>query len=457
MNPTDQSIHKGVSILTGDPKKAIIALSIPVIIAMLLQSIYNLVDAIWVAGLGEDALAAVGFVTPLFLILIGLGNGLGAGVSSAIARRIGAGDRSGADRAAMQGIGLILIIAALITPVLVFRAEPLAALLGAGDATALTAEYARIVFAGTPFLLFASISYAIFNAEGSTKKTMYAMGASAVINCILDPILIYPMGLGVAGAAWATLISILLVSGLIFYWLFIERSTYVTLRRSEIRPEREISMDIIKVGIPGSLQFVMMSAVAILINALLVTTTGNDAVAVYTAGWRVVLFSIIPLIGISIALISITGASYGARQFERLRSVQRIALGYGLLISLVLTAATWLLAPYLAVFFTYSAESAHLAPGITAFLRTICWFFPFVPAGMFSSAIFQGTGRGISALILEFFRNIVFIAVFIWILGISLSYGEVGVWWGVVAGNTCGGLFALFWAHRYITRLIRYQ
>ncbi len=457
MNPIDQSIHKGVSILTGDPKKAIIALSIPVIIAMLLQSIYNLIDAIWVAGLGEDALAAVGFVTPLFLILIGLGNGLGAGVSSAIARRIGAGDRMGADRAAMQGIGLILIIAALITPVLVFCAEPIAALLGAGDATALTADYARIVFAGTPFLLFASISYAIFNAEGSTKKTMYAMGASAVFNCILDPILIYPMGLGVAGAAWATLISIVLVSVLLIYWLFIERSTYVTLRGSEIRPEREIATDIIKVGIPGSLQFVMMSAVAILINALLVTTTGNDAVAVYTAGWRVVLFSIIPLIGISIALISISGASYGARKFERVRSVHKIALGYGLLISLILTAATWLLAPYLAMIFTYSPESAHLAPDITAFLRTICWFFPFVPTGMFSSAIFQGTGRGVSALILEFFRNIVFIAVFIWILGISLSYGEVGIWWGVVAGNTCGGLFALFWVRRYISGLIRYQ
>lgn len=457
MNPTDQPSHRGVSILTGDPKKAIIALSIPVIIAMLLQSIYNLVDAIWVAGLGGDALAAVGFVTPLFLILVGLGNGLGAGVSSAISRRIGSGDRKGADQAAMQGIGLILIISAAITPILVFFAEPMALLLGAGDATPLTAEYARIVFTGTPLLLFASISYAIFNAEGSTKKTMYAMGASALINCILDPILIYPMGLGVAGAAWATLISIVIVSALILYWLFVERSTYVTLNVSEIRPRREISSDIIKVGIPGSLQFVMMSGVAILINAILVTTTGTDAVAIYTAGWRVVLFAIIPLIGISIAMISIAGASYGARDYSKLRSVHGIALRYGVLISLTLTATTWVLAPYLAIIFTYSAESAHMAPGITAFLRTICWFFPFVPAGMFSSAIFQGTGRGLSALILEFFRNIVFITLFILLLGISLSYGEIGVWWGVVAGNTCGGLFALFWAHRYISGLIRYQ
>ncbi|MCP1661660.1 MAG: MATE family efflux transporter [Methanocalculus sp. MSAO_Arc1] len=455
MNTPPHTSHRGISLLKGDPKQAIIHLSIPVIIAMLLQSVYNLVDAIWVAGLGEDALAAVGFVTPLFLILIGLGNGLGAGVTSAIARRIGSGDRMGAGRAAMQGIGLILIISALITPCLVLYAEPIAALLGAGDATALTAEYARIVFLGTPFLLFASISYAIFNAEGSTRKTMYAMGASAVINCILDPILIYPMGLGVAGAAWATVISILLVTAVITYWLCIEQKTYVTLRRKDIRPEREISADIIRVGIPGSLQFVMMSVVAILINALLVTTSGNDGVAVYTAGWRVVLFSIIPLIGISVALISLAGASYGARDFERLRQVHRIALGYGIVISLALTAATWLLAPYLAVIFTYSAESAHLAPGITAFLRTICWFFPFVPAGIFSSAIFQGTGRGISALILEFFRNIVFIAVFIQVLGISLSFGESGIWWGIVAGNTCGGLLGFAWMRRYTRGLVR--
>lgn len=457
MHDTNPSPHSGIGILTGDPKKAIITLSIPVIIAMFLQSVYNLVDAIWVAGLGEGALAAVGFVTPLFLILIGLGNGLGAGVSSAISRRIGAGDRRGADRSAMQGIGIILIISAIVTPILVIFATPLAMLFGAeGETALLTAEYARIVFLCTPFLLFTSVAYAIFNAEGATKKTMYAMGASAVINCILDPILIYPAGLGIAGAAWATVISIVLVTVLVYVWLFIRRSTYITLRRSDLRLDMKTSLDIIKVGIPASLQFVMMSGLLILINAILIMTAGTDAVAIYTAGWRVVLFSIIPLIGISIALISVSGASYGSRDLQRLRLVYGIAIRYGMLISLILTAATWIFAPYLAAIFTYSAESAHLAPGITGFLRTICWFFPFVPAGMFSSSTFQGTGRGLSALILEFFRNLVFISFFIWVLGILLGYGEVGVWWGVVCGNTCGGILGYLWTRRYISGLIRY-
>lgn len=456
MQTTDSAMHRGVSILTGDPKEAIIRLSIPVIIAMLLQSVYNLVDAIWVAGLGDDALAAVGFVTPLFLILVGLGTGLGAGVSSAISRRIGAGDRRGADHAAVQGIGIILLISAIITPILVLFAEPLAITIGAGDAAGLTATYARIVFLGTPFLLFCSVAYAIFNAEGSTRKTMYAMGASAVLNCILDPILIYPMGFGVAGAAMATVISILVVTVLICYWLFIERSTYVTLRRSDLRPEKRTTADIVTVGIPASLQFVMMSAVALLINALLLRTAGTSGVAVYTAGWRVVLFSIIPLIGMSTALISISGAAYGARDSKRLRNIHRIALQYGLLISLILTAATWILAPVLAAIFTYSPESAHMAPGITAFLRTICWFFPFVPAGIFSSAVFQGTGKGLSALILEFCRNILFITVFIQVLGITLGFGETGIWWGVVAGNCCGGLLGFLWTRRYIAGLIRH-
>ncbi len=456
MQTTDSRMHRGVSILTGDPKQAIIRLSVPVIIAMLLQSVYNLVDAIWVAGLGDGALAAVGFVTPLFLILVGLGTGLGAGVSSAISRRIGAGDRRGADYAAVQGIGIILLISAIITPILVLFAEPLAVAIGAGDAAELTATYARIVFLGTPFLLFCSVAYAIFNAEGSTRKTMYAMGASAVLNCILDPILIYPMGFGIAGAAMATVISILAVTVVICYWLFVERSTYVTLRRSDLRPEKKTTADIMTVGIPASLQFVMMSAVALLINALLLRTTGTSGVAVYTAGWRVVLFSIIPLIGISTALISISGAAYGARDHQRLKSIHRIALQYGLLISLILTAATWILAPALAAIFTYSPESAHMAPGITAFLRTICWFFPFVPAGMFSSAVFQGTGRGLSALILEFCRNILFITVFIWVLGIGLGLGETGIWWGVVAGNSCGGILGFLWTRHYIAGLIRY-
>src|SRR5512136_1872904 len=107
--------REGIALLMGDPKKAIIKLSGPMIVAMFLMSTYNIVNAIWVAGLGSDALAAVGFVTPLFMILIGLGSGLGAGVASLISRRIGAKNKAGADSAAVHALLLVLVLSATLT------------------------------------------------------------------------------------------------------------------------------------------------------------------------------------------------------------------------------------------------------------------------------------------------------------------------------------------------------
>ena len=106
--PDEKEISEGISILRGDPKKAIVKLSGPMIVAMFLMSTYNIVNAIWVAGLGADALAAVGFITPLFMVLIGMGSGLGAGVASVISRRIGAKDKAGADNAAVHALSLPL-------------------------------------------------------------------------------------------------------------------------------------------------------------------------------------------------------------------------------------------------------------------------------------------------------------------------------------------------------------
>ena len=150
-------ITEGVAILTGDPKKAILTIAGPIMVAMLFQAVYNLADAVWVAGLGSDALAAVGFITPIFMIFIGLGSGLGAGVTSAVSRRIGAGDRAGADNAAMHGIAIILILSAVVTPLLLLFIGPLVLALGAGETAGYAIEYGRIIFAGTVLILFADI------------------------------------------------------------------------------------------------------------------------------------------------------------------------------------------------------------------------------------------------------------------------------------------------------------
>lgn len=447
------TVTKGVHILTGDPKKAVIELAWPMIVAMILLSVYQVVDAVWVAGLGPDELAAVGFVAPVFMVLIGLGIGLGAGATSAVARCIGAGNRAGADNVALHAVLISLVLSAVLTVPLVVFAEPIFLLLGAGGVAGLAAEYGAIVFAGAVFVLFTNISYAVLRGEGDTRRTMYAMGLSSVLNMILDPLLIYQAGLGIAGAAYATVISIASVSALLCYWFFVRRDTYVSLHPAEFTYDREATADILKVGFPASLEFLLMSAVTIILNAILVTVGGTDAVAVYTSGWRVVMFAIIPIIGLGTAVTAVSGAAYGARRFERMETVHRFAITLGMGIGIATSAITWILAPYIVVLFTYAPESAHLAAPIVAFLRTMCFFYPFVPPGAISSSVFQGAGKGFTSLSLNILRSFVFIAVFAYILAITLGWGPGGVWWGIVLGDIIGSVAAYGWARLYLLRL----
>ncbi len=446
---------RGVSILTGDPKRAIIKLSGPMIVAMMLMSIYNIVDAIWVAGLGPDALAAIGFTTPVFMVMIGLSNGIGSGTTSAIARRIGAKDREGADNTAMHGFYLAAVLGVVMTICSLCILKPALELIGAGDTIGLALQYAYIVFSGTIFFIFTNVAYGILRAEGDMKRTMYAMVVSSIVNLILDPILIYGLDLGMAGAALATVISIGLVSAILIYWFLGKRDTYVSIHRKSFHYQPAIVSDILKVGLPASGEFLLMAGVAIILNGLFVTVAGTDGVAVYTGGWRVVMFAIVPMIAISAAVISVTGALYGAKRYGEIRTVHFYSTWVGTVIAIGISIITWIFAPQIATLFAYTPESAHLLPQMTAFLRTMCFFYPFVPMGIMSSSIFQGTGRGPTSFVLSFFRNVVFIAFFASLLAITFGLGESGAWWGIVLGDIAGGLFAFTWASLYVKKLIK--
>lgn len=449
-----RSITRGVALLTGDPGIAIRKLSGPMILAMLLMSLYNLADAVWVAGLGPDSLAAVGFMTPLFMIFIGLGNGLGAGVSSAVARHIGAGRREEAGNAAVHGILIGIAIAAVLTVPLVIFAEPVAVLLGAGEITSIAAEYGRIVFGGAVFILFNTIAYAILRGEGDTKRTMYAMAASSILNVILDPILIYWAGWGIAGAAIATIISMALVSVVILYWFAVKKDTYLSLSPRLFVPEREVSGDILRVGLPASAEFLLMSVLGVTINAVLVIVATTDAVAVYTSVWRLVMFAVIPVIAISTTLISIIGAAFGARNFDKLKTAHSYSIRLGTVISAIMAVFIFLFAPQIAFLFAYTGSMAPLAPRIAFFMQAVTILLLFMPVGMMSLSVFQGTGRGIISLVINIIRILAFVAVFVFILAIYLGFGENGVWAGIILGNIIGSGVAYLWARAYISRLV---
>jgi putative MATE family efflux protein len=447
------SIDQRVAMITGDPKKAIRTLSIPMIFSMLLMMAYNLADSIWVAGLGPNSLAALGFITPIFMMVIGLGNGLGAGANSLISRCIGAKNKKGSDNAAIHSLILTLVLSVVLTMLILLFLQNILIAMGAGASLSLAMQYGQIVFGGLIFLIFSSVASGILRAEGDVKRPMYAMAATAVLNIVLDPIFIYYFGWGVSGAAVATVISATISSALILYWLLLKQDTYVSLAKKDFKASWIVIKDILTVGIPASAEFFIMSILGILINIMLVITGGTEAVAVYTAGWRVVMIAMIPAIGIGTAAITVAGAAYGSRKYGNIST----ALNYSVKLAIGIASITGLLiyvfASNIASIFAYSSHSAFMAPSIAAFLQVMCLFLIIVPLGISASSVFQGMGKGITSLILTIIREVLFISVFAYFLSFVLGIGETGIWWGIVIGGAFGCGVAFIWATRYIKAL----
>ena len=458
-NQTPERLTKGVKTLLGDPKKAILKLATPMVIAMVVQTMYNLVDALWVSGLGADALAAVGFVYPFFFVAMALATGLGIGGGSAVSRKIGAKDKKGVDNVAVHTYIMTLLITMVLSFVMIVFAENIFSMMGASSIIDEAVAYNRIIFAGSIFLFFSNVSNAILRAEGDAKRVMYAITFGSILNIILDPIFIYVLKLGVAGAAWATVISLCVTSIILFNWLFLKRDTYVSLRFSDFKLDKDIVKDIFKVGLPSSIQQLSMAITMLIVNIVIVKLllAGTDGVAVYQTGWRIVSIGIMPLLGMATAVVSVTGATFGAREFKKMDAAFTYAVKIGFIVEIFIALATFVLATFIAASFTTAESSKRIFDDLQMFLRIICLFYPGAALGIVSSAMFQGVGKGLNSLIATLIRTVILTVLFVIVFSMIFSMNLVGVWWGIVLANLIGSVIAFIWAKNLIRNLLKGQ
>jgi len=446
----DEPQTEGIKILLGEPKKAIIKLATPMIIAMSANTIYNLVDAIWVSGLGPDALAAVGFFFPFLFVAMSLATGLGVGGAAAISRRIGSRDKKGADNVAVHTIIIMLIMAAFFTVVFYIFAREIFGLLGAGDVLEDATLYGRVMFGGSITIFFMQIATAILRAEGDANRAMYALMLGAGMNILLDPLFIYTFEMGVVGAAWATILSMSITCILLFYWLFVKKDTYVSFNFRSFCCNREIAKDILRVGFPAMMMQLSMSIMMVIITVIANGVGGTDGVAIYTTGWRVSTIATLPLIGMGTAVVSVTGAAFGAKDFNKLKTSFLYAVKIGVIIEAVIALLTVILSSQITAVFTQAEEAERIREDLTNYFRIVALFYPGVAFGMFSSSMFQGTGKGFYSLTVTIVRTLVLGSPLAAIFAMNLNLGLEGVWWGLVVGNVSGSMIAFTWANRYV-------
>ena len=319
-------MNENVEMITGDPKKAINKLAWPMIASMFLIFLNNIVDSIWVAGLGPAPLAALGYVTPLFMVLVGFGNGIGAGATSLISRYIGAEKRDEANNAAIHSAILSVIVSLILTVFFLLSLESLLKIMGASDVLKYAMDYGIIVFAFTAPILIPPIFGGAFRAEGDVKRATLPIAVVAIINMVLDPIFIYSFGWGVSGAALATGLSPLFAILMMLYWIFIKKDTYLSYNKKDFHNNFKIT-----------------------------------AVAVYTAGWRIISLGLLPAIGVGTAAITVAGVAYGAKKYENIRTACRYSVKLGLISSIIVCILLFVFANQVAFIFSYSEASSHLA------------------------------------------------------------------------------------------------
>ncbi|MCL2115060.1 MAG: MATE family efflux transporter [Methanobrevibacter sp.] len=428
--------NKKIDIVMGDPKIAIRKLSWPIMVSMLVTFAYNLADTVWVAGLGTNSLAALGFFMPIFLIIISLGNGIGAGTNSLIARAIGGKDKKKADNIAIHGILITVFISLLAPIVLIFFLNNILLLMGAGTIAPLTSQYATIILIGLLVLLLPAVGSSILRSEGDVNRAMNVMVITAILNIILDPIFIYVLKLGLAGAAYATLISSSIAVVIISYWLLVKKDTYLNISKEDFNFDLGIIKEIIYIAIPTTSEIIIFSIVSIIINFILSQTGGPIGVAVYTAGWRIVSLAMIPHMGLATATLTVVAAAYGGRKFKKLIDSYNYSIKLGLSISTIVGILVFIFASEIAMIFSYS--EASLIPAISEFLRIISIFCIALPFGIISSTTFQGLGKAFISLILTIQRALIFEVVFMLLFAFLLNMGVYGVWLGLAIGGAIG-------------------
>ena len=446
--------NKNVELMRGEPEIAVRKLAIPIMISMLLTASYNIVDGIWVAGLGQAAIAGIGFVTPIFMILNGVSVGLGNGATSSIARAVGARNHEGASKSATHSRLIFLIASILLTIFLLIIQEPLLKTYGAsGQSLAEGIKYGTPLFLGLFAFIFANGGSGVLRGEGDMKRAMYAMIVSVVLNFILDPLFIYILNLGSAGASLATIVSSIGSAAVIMYWILIKKDTYVDVTFKNFKFESEIAKDILKVGIPSSLDMLMMS-IAMSIYLIFISSIGGEyGIAAFTSGQRLYLFGIMPLTAIGSAVAAVSGSAFGAKNWDYLRRTHAFGTKFASAIALVILLILVIFAPQLSMIFAYTPETAPLIPEITNFLRIASFGLLLVGIGMPASFFYQGIGRGTTSLMWTIIREVIFTVSCTYIFGMVLNMGLTGIWIGLAVGRVMASILNYAYARYTIRKL----
>lgn len=409
--------------------KLLINMSLPMMISMLVQALYNIVDSIFVARVSENALTAVSLAFPIQTLMIALGTGTGVGVNALLAKQLGEKDYKHVNKTAMNGIFLAICSYLVFLLVGIFGVRPFyASQVKEADYEILTmgVEYLSIVCIASFGLYTQLIGEKLLQATGKTVYSMLSQGLGAIINIILDPILIFGMfglpKMGVAGAAIATVIGQIAGGALAMYFNF-TKNKEITFLLSNMKPDKATVAKIYQVGVPSIIMQSIGSVMTYCMNLILIGFT-STATAVFGVYFKLQSFFFMPVLGLNNGMVPIIAYNYGAGKRSRLIKTAKLSYVYAFCLMLLGFLAFEFIPTILLGFFEASPEMIEI--GVPA-LRIIGIHFLIAWYCIITSSIFQALGNGVYSMVVSVARQLVVLIPTAFLL--SKLGGLQAVWW----------------------------
>lgn len=408
-------------------KKLMITMSLPIMISMLVQALYNIVDSMFVARVSQNALAAVSLCYPIQMIIVAVACGTAVGVNALLSRYLGQRETSKANQVALHGVFLSLCNWLVFAILGFFFSEAFLRLFSTDEAILeMGVSYMRICTFFS-FGVFIQITYErIMQATGNTIYNMILQGVGALTNIILDPILIFGWfgmpALGVTGAALATVIgqTIAMVIGILITRFKIKE---VQLHFKQFKLQFQMIKAMYRIAIPAILMQSIMSFMTVFMNMILVTFS-EIAVSVFSIYFKLQQFVFMAVLGMNNALIPVISYNYGARKKQRILTAIHFSLFASCIIMLLGTILFQLLPTQL--LYLFDAQEEMLSIGIPA-LRIISISFLFAGISLVLSSVFQALDHGNKSLIITLLRQMVLLLPFAYFL--ANQFGLNSLWW----------------------------
>ena len=416
----------------GNLNRAILLLAIPMVMEMVLESLFAVVDVFWVGRLGADAIATVGLTESLLSLVMAVGFGLSLSTTAMVARRIGEKDHAGAAVAGVQAIAIGLAISALVGIPCLFYAPGLLRLMGASPQIASVGSgYARIALGGSAAIMMLFLNNAIFRGAGDAAIAMRLLWVSNILNLILDPCLIFGWGpfpkLGVTGAAIATFTGRSI--GVLYQFYRLLRGTErIRILTSQIRLNFSVLFRLLRVSLTGILQFVIAHTSWIGLVRI-VSIFGSAALAGYTIAIRILIFVLMPSWGLSNAAATLVGQNLGAKQPDRAEtSVWRTGLYNMIFLGAIGVFMVVFAEPVIRLFTT----DPLVVPLAVSCLRILSYGNIGYAYGMVMLQAFNGAGDTVTPTIVNFFGFWLLEIPLAYFLAITIGIHSNGVFWSIV-------------------------